>query len=152
MNLTFIGMPGAGKTTRGKKAAQRLGYKFVDIDKKLEQKYKLKLRQIIDKLGEKEFIRTEARTVLSLGKIINSVIAPGGSVIYSPQAMTFLKKNTLIIFLDAPFSLIKKQVGNLKRRGVIGAKTKNLRKIYQERLPLYRKYADIIINLKKKNE
>jgi len=148
-NLTLIGMPASGKTTIGKKIAKELGYKFIDIDKQIERKFGLKLYQIIDKLGEKQFLREEENKILKLGKINNRVIAPGGSVIYQPKAMKFIKKNSLVIFLDVPFNLIKKQIGNPVRRGVIGAEAKSLKEIYNERLPLYKKYADLTVCFKR---
>ena len=98
MNLTFIGMPASGKTTYGREVAKFLKFKFIDIDQEIENKFKLKLPEIIERIGEKNFLKEEEKAVLGLKKINYSIISPGGSVIYSKKAMRFLKKVSLIVF------------------------------------------------------
>jgi shikimate kinase len=72
-------------------------------------------------------------------------------VIYSEKAMKFLKNNSLIIFLDAKIeSIIKRISKSKKERGIIGLKNKSIKEIFEERLPLYKKYANITINLSDK--
>ncbi|PIV46076.1 shikimate kinase [bacterium (Candidatus Moisslbacteria) CG12_big_fil_rev_8_21_14_0_65_36_11] len=147
MNITLIGMPGAGKTTLGKKIARKLGFKFIDLDKKIEKKFKLRLSKIVDKLGEKKFLKEEEKAVLKLKRINNCVLAPGGSIVYSVKAMNLLKRISLVIFLRSSFAKIRRRVGDPVKRGVIGIKSKSLKKIYEERLPLYKKYADYILEI-----
>jgi len=144
-NITFIGMPGSGKSIYGKKLAKMLQYSFLDIDKLVEKQTGIKLQQIIDKFGDKKLMEVEENATLNLGFIRHYVISPGGSIIYSLKAMEFLKKISKIIFLDAPYEVIKKRLSNPDKRGIVGLKVKGLKEIYQERLPFYRKYANITL-------
>jgi shikimate kinase len=145
-------MAGVGKSTIGKQLAKRLKFKFIDVDTSIENKMGLKLRQIVSEFGEDEFVEIEEKEVLGLQisekqKLDGYVISPGGSIVYSSKAMNFLKKSSVIVFLDAPLQIIKRQVPNLHERGIIGLKNKSFDALFQERLPLYRKYARITVKI-----
>ncbi|MBI2451034.1 MAG: shikimate kinase [Parcubacteria group bacterium] len=148
MNITLIGMAGAGKSAVGRKIAEILDYQFIDIDRIIAVKDSP--QKLIDQFGEKHWLAKEARTVLKLKNISNSIISPGGSIIYSPRAMKFLKNISKIIFLDANPFIIKQRI-NINSRGIIGLKIKSFEEVYDERRPLYKKYADIIIESENKN-
>lgn len=147
MNITLIGMAGVGKSVIGKELAKKLLYRFIDIDELIEKKLNLKLQEIIDQWGEERFLKIEEQTILKLGKLDHSVISPGGSVIYSEEAMEFLKKNSVVVFLNAPLESIEKRIPDRSTRGIIGLKTKNLKGLFYERLSLYKKYADNTIEI-----
>src|SRR5437868_569353 len=99
MNITLIGMPGSGKSFVGKKLADRLGYKFVELDKILEQEYRLPLQQVVEKLGAELFLDREAEITISQTKGQDSlVVSPGGSVIYRASAMQHLRGVSKIIY------------------------------------------------------
>ncbi len=150
MNVTLIGMPGAGKSTIGKKAAEVLSYRFIDIDDALEQKEGLRIPQLLASKGEKLFLEMEGEAVLSLDLKDDCIISPGGSIVYVKKAMAFLKKRSIVVFLDYPLSVIKKRLNDVPR-GIVGLGEKNLEEIYSERQALYRKYADVIIELTEKS-
>jgi shikimate kinase len=150
MNITFIGMAGAGKSTVGKRIAKRLGYDFIDIDDVIEAKTGMKLQQIIDRMGDEKFIEIEEKVVLELDNLKNHVFSPGGSIIYSQAAMDFLKRNSTVIFLDVPFRVIDARLRNRTNRGIIGLKDKPLEALFKERLILYKKYADITVPLQER--
>lgn len=145
MNITLIGMAGAGKSSIGKELAKKLKYSFVDTDRIIEKDTDLKLQAIIDAQGEAEFLKIEEKTILSLENSKNSVISPGGSVVYSLKAMQFLKTISKIVFLNSRFEDLKKRLKNTETRGIIGLKNKSLRQLFNERANLYGKYADITI-------
>ena len=147
MNITLIGMSNSGKSTVGKELAKRLNYKFIDTDKIIEEMLSLKLQQIVNDFGEDEFLEIEEQTVLKLGKLDNCVISPGGSIVYSIDAMRFLKKNSVVVFLNASFESINKRISDQPMRGIIGLKKKGLKALFDERLPIYEKYADITIEM-----
>lgn len=140
-------MAGVGKSIIGKKLAKKLHYKFVDTDEVIEKKLNLKLQEIINKFSESNFLKTEEQTILKLGKLDNFVISPGGSIIYSIKAMNFLKNNSVIIFLNASLKSIKKRIPDQSKRGIIGLKTRNFVALFHERMPLYKKYANITIEI-----
>lgn len=146
-NITLIGMAGAGKSAIGKELAAMLSYRFVDIDEIIEEEAGLKLQQILDDSGEDKFLDIEERTILELGKVDKCVISPGGSVVYSAKAMKFLKENSVVLFLNAPFESIEKRLTNKEVRGIVGFKKRTLNTLHKERLILYRKYGDIEIEM-----
>lgn len=147
MNITLIGMAGAGKSLIGKSLATRMGYRFIDPDKIIEDKMSLKLQEIIDRFGEDSFLEIEEQTILDLAPIDRAVISPGGSVVYSEKAMRFLKEESTVIFLDAPLESIQRHIPDQSRRGIIGLKKKDLKTLFQERRSLYQRYADITVEL-----
>ena len=147
MNITLIGMAGAGKSATGKELARRLDYNFIDIDEIIEEKTNLRLQQIIDDFGDDKFLEIEEKAVLDMGRRDKSIISPGGSVIYSVKAMEFLKEHSAIVLLSAPFKSIQKRIKNQEERGIIGLKKKSLRALFDERLVLYKRYADIEIEI-----
>jgi len=149
MNITLIGMAGVGKSVIGKRLAEALHYEFIDIDERIEGKFKLRLQEILNRLGEQGFLEMEEQTILGLGPVNHAVISPGGSAIYSAKAMTYLKKHSVMVFLNAPFEMIKKQIPNLSSRGIVWQKKKDLKLLFQERKPFYERYADITIDIRR---
>jgi shikimate kinase len=148
MNITLIGMSGVGKSQIGKLLSEKLNYRFIDIDRIIENANGKKLQDILDNLGDERFIELEENAILSIGETTNSVISLGGSSIYSDRAMNFLKSTSKIVFLNAPLEKIKRRTVNFSERGIVGLKKKGLEKLFEERLALYKRYADITINLK----
>jgi len=145
-NITLIGMAGSGKSTVGKLLAKKLNYRVIDGDKYIEAQEKMKLQQIIDALGDKKFIQIEEKRILELLKLNNTILAPGGSIIYSKKLMEVIRKSSLVIFLDVSLEIIEKRLGNKAMRGIVGLKAKSVKELYKERLPLYKKYADLTIS------
>ena len=141
-NITLIGMPGCGKSTVGVLLAKALGLQFMDTDLLIQQKYKKFLWQLIDEQGTEAFKRMEAGVLLSLG-CENTCIATGGSAVYSGEAMRHLQGMSRIVFIDLPCGEIERRVADIRGRGVVIDKGKTLPGLYDERRPLYRKYADI---------
>ncbi len=147
MNITLIGMSGVGKSRIGRELADKLGYNFIDVDEIIERSSGKKLQEMIYELGNEKFLKIEEKAILGIGRIDNSVISPGGSSIYSEKAMLFLKSISKIVFLSATLEEIKKRTSNFSKRGIVRLEM-GLEKLFDERLPLYRKYADITIDLK----
>lgn len=147
MNVTLIGMSGVGKSKIGKLLSTKLNYEFIDVDRAIERDNGGKLQDILDSLGNENFLRLEESAIMGIGKVSNSVISPGGSSIYSDRAMTFLKGISKIVFLNASLQEIKRRTPDFSGRGIIGLKEKGLENLFEERLPLYRKYADVTIDL-----
>lgn len=143
-NIVLIGMPGCGKSTVGVILAKTMGVGFVDTDLIIQQRENRLLQNIIDTDGIEYFLDCEAKAIKSL-KCENSVVATGGSAVYREDAIEHLKKNGKIIYLDVPLDEIKKRLNNINTRGIAAKKNKSIEDIYNERVALYNKYADITI-------
>jgi shikimate kinase len=148
MNVTLIGMTGVGKTSIGQELAKKLDFRFIDVDELIEKKFDLILQEIVDLHGDQSFIEIEKQAVLGLDPIDRCVISPGGSVVYSAKAMEFLSQHSIVIFLDASFESIKKRIHNQSSRGIIGLRGRRLQDLFEERRPLYQKYAERTIVLR----
>ena len=141
-NITLIGMPGAGKSTIGVVLAKVLGYQFLDSDLLIQKQEKRRLSEIIEEEGFKD---VENRVNASI-EAENTVIATGGSVVYCEEAMEHLKSIGTVVYLKLSLNALSKRLGNLKGRGVLLREGQNLTDLYEERTPLYEKYADIVID------
>ncbi len=144
-NIVLIGMPGVGKSTAGVILAKILGYKFLDADIVIQQEEGKLLKEIIAAKGIDGFIAIENR-VNSEIECDKTVIATGGSVVYGKEAMEHLKNIGTVVYLKVDFETIYSRLGNLKGRGVVLKEGQNLKALYDERIPLYEKYADIIVD------
>ncbi len=139
--ISFIGMPGAGKSIIGKQLAGLLGWDFVDLDDLIREKEGQDLIEIIQERGERGFVELEETYALRLD-LANTVFSPGGSIIYSPRAMDRLQSETDVIYLDWPLEEVKKHLGdNLETRGIIGLALNGLDNLYKERVLLCQKLA-----------
>ena len=143
-NVTLIGMPGSGKSTIGVILAKALGYQFLDTDLLIQKEEKRKLSEIIEQEGPERFKEIENRVNASV-QVSDTVIAPGGSVIYCEEAMQHLKSIGKVVYLKLSLDSLSKRLGNLKGRGVLLKDGQTLSDLYEERVPLYEKYADICI-------
>uniref|UniRef100_UPI0040253498 shikimate kinase n=1 Tax=Eubacterium sp. TaxID=142586 RepID=UPI0040253498 len=147
-NIILIGMPGSGKSTCGVLAAKLLLKNFFDTDLLIQSLENKRLQQIIDERGTAEFKKAEEAAILSLN-IKGTVIATGGSVVYSQKAMEHLKKMGVVIYLHLSYEEMKSRIKNLSTRGIALEKGETLIDMYNERLPLYEKYADAVIECDK---
>lgn len=144
-NITLIGMPGVGKSTLGVVLAKILGFQFLDSDLLIQKQEKRKLSRIIAEEGIEGFKKIENRVNASI-EVQDTVIATGGSVVYCEEAMQHLKSVGKVVYLKLSYEAISKRLGNLKGRGVVLKEGQTLRDLYEERIPLYEKYADIVVD------
>ena len=144
-NIILIGMPGAGKSTIGVVLAKKLGYEFIDSDIVIQNKYKKILQELINEHGIDGFEKIENDVNKNLNTK-NSVIATGGSAIYGKEAMEHFDSRGTVIYLNLPYEEIEQRLGNLEERGVTIKKGQTLKDLYNERTPLYKKYANVIID------
>lgn len=150
-NIVLIGMPGSGKSTIGVILAKRLGYDFVDTDNLISDREKTTLQDIIDKKGVSEFLKIEGIVGEELN-IDNTVIATGGSMVFSDSAMKNLLKDSKCVFIDVPLPEIKRRVKNIDTRGIAMEKDDTLDTLYEKRMPKYREYADITVEVKQNSK
>ena len=143
-NVILIGMPGSGKSTVGVVLAKKLGYRFIDSDLVIQEKYGKLLYQLIEERGEAGFLMLENEINASI-TAEGAVIATGGSAVYGKEAMRHFREIGQIVYLKLPFEELEQRLGDLHERGVVLKKGYTLRDLYEERIPLYEKYADITI-------
>ena len=144
-NIVLTGMPASGKSTVGVILAKVLGMKFVDTDLYIQEREKALLSEIINNKGVDAFLRCEEEALLSLDTD-NTVIATGGSAIYSDLGMKHLSKNALIIYLKVRKDVLLSRLNDINERGVVLKNGQTLDDMYDERILLYEKYADMVID------
>lgn len=144
-NLVLIGMPGAGKSTLGVLLAKTLSRPFLDTDIALQTREHRPLQAILRERGIEVFKQLEEKAILDLA-CTGTVIATGGSVVYSARAMQHLRRNGLLLFLEISLPLLLQRVRDLETRGIVRAPDQKFEDLYQERAPLYRRHADIRID------
>ena len=143
-NIIFIGMPASGKSTVGVVVAKRLGYGFVDTDLLIQAQEKKLLKEIIAEVGNEGFLKIENQVNRDL-IVDRSVISPGGSVVYCEEAMEHFKQIGKVVYLKAPFEEINRRISNAKNRGVVLKEGQTLKDLYDERVKLFEKYADLTV-------
>ena len=149
-NVVLIGMPGAGKSTVGVVLAKRLGLDFVDSDLVIQQQEGKLLHQLIEGQGLEGFLATENRINAALTPTVTAVIATGGSVVYGKEAMEHFQQIATIVYLQLELASLQERLGDLNERGVALKEGQTLESLYEERLPLYRHYAEITIHCENK--
>lgn len=143
-DIILIGMPGAGKSTVGVILAKTLGMQFIDTDIQIQQQTGRRLQEILDEDGPDAFRQMEEEAILSL-HACHSVIATGGSVIWSRAAMEHLKSLGVVVYLEISFSGMERRIRNITTRGIVLLPNQTLREMYNSRVPFYEQYADITI-------
>lgn len=145
-NIVLIGMPACGKSTIGVLLAKSLGFRFVDTDLIIQQDTGRLLQEIIDDEGLDAFCIAEERAICSVNESENTVIATGGSAVYSRTAMLHLKEIGLVYYLSLPVPEVEKRLYNIKSRGIAMRKGDTISDVFERRRRLYEEYADITID------
>lgn len=144
-NIVLIGMPSCGKSTIGVVLAKALGYRFVDSDLVIQERTGKLLSEIIEEEGIEVFNQIENDINASLD-YQKAIIATGGSVVYGEEAMEHLRSIGTVVYIELPFSVLQERIGDLNARGVSIKEGQSFKELYEERKPLYEKYADIIVS------
>ena len=144
-NIILIGMPTSGKSTVGVIAAKILGMDFVDTDILIQQRTCKRLSTIIEEDGADAFLKCEEETLLSLDAC-NCVIATGGSAIYSEKAMAHLGKEAVIVYLKVDKNELNRRLKDVKGRGVVLRESESIDDMFETRIKLYERYADITVS------
>ncbi len=145
MNIILIGMPGCGKSTVGVVLAKVMGKHFCDTDIVIQQRAGKRLQEIIDAEGNDGFLSHERDALVELD-VTDTVVATGGSAIYSPEAMAHLRAIGTVVYLRVSEREIERRLADFAARGVAIKDGQTVADLYNERIPLYEKYADIIVD------
>ncbi len=142
----LIGFMGSGKTTIGKLLAERLGWKFIDIDEIIEKKEGMKISDIFKYKGEPYFRKLEKKTLKELiDKNKNTVVATGGGLGADPEALELMKENGFVIWLDVDFEEFKRRCSKDGNRPLLRLGEEELRDLFDKRNLVYRQ-AHLRIN------
>ena len=146
-NICLIGLPHSGKTIIGQRLYKKFNKGFIDTDDIIRKKYDCDLASLIQKYGQNHFLQIERDIVQSL-VCENMIISTGGSVIYQKSTMEHLKHtlNSHIYHLELTERDFYHRAKDLKSRGVVFDKRKSIQDLYNERISLYRKYADFSVS------
>lgn len=145
MNIILIGMPGCGKSTIGVLLAKALQYSFIDTDLIIQKQSGMSLQQIIDTHGLQEFLLREEQALCSINED-SCVIATGGSAVYSREGMAHLSRNAITVYISLDCTALESRLTNIKTRGVAMPDGSSIASLYEQRSPLYEKYADITLD------
>lgn len=141
-NIVLIGMTGCGKTTVGLALSYRLKMPFIDMDAWIEKKDGRTIPQIFAEEGEEGFRRLETQTAQRMSKEHGTIISTGGGVVMRPENMKYLRRHATVIYIHRSPQDIMKQI-RLDKRPMLKGKTDGLLPMYEQRHPLYMKYADV---------
>lgn len=144
-SLILIGMPGAGKSTIGVLLAKELAKGFVDTDLLIQEREGKSLQDIVRESGYQVLRKVEEEVLLE-ARHSNHVIATGGSAVYSDPAMRHLNTLGRVVFLDVPLEELEERIKDYAGRGIACPPNQSLGKIFAERVELYQKYADIVVD------
>ncbi len=142
--IVLIGMPGVGKSTVGVVLAKKMGYRFVDSDLVIQEKCGKLLHELIEEMGVEGFWQLENDVNASLREE-KCVIATGGSAVYGAKAMEHLREKGTMVYLKLTCEELKQRLGDLNERGVTLRPGQTLEDLYEERRPLYEKYAHFTV-------
>ncbi len=142
-NIVLIGMPGTGKSTVGVLLAKELGYHFVDTDLLLAREHNTTLPAMLEQHGVDKFLELEGALGAKLS-CSDSVIATGGSMVFSETAMQNLKNEAVAVWLRTDTSTLERRLQDTRlSRGVAASKDLSVQDIYEMRRPYYERYCDM---------
>ena len=141
-NIVLIGMPACGKSTIGYWLSKKINFPVIDADKYLEEKENRVISDIFSNEGEEYFRELETKYLKELSEKEGIIISTGGGAVKKKENIDILKQNGIVIFLNRGIADISKE--NHENRPLL-QDIDNIQKLYDERIDLYRKYADIII-------
>ncbi len=144
--ISLIGMPGVGKTTTGIQLAKLFSFVHLDTDYLIESIYGVELQTIADNLTKNEFLDLESEVLEKLN-VKRALLSTGGSVIYRDLGMHKLKQLGPCIFLKADLDIILDRIALNPDRGLAIAPGQTIEDLYNERMELYSKYADYVVNV-----
>ena len=145
-NIILVGMMGSGKSTIGKILAEKLNYKFIDMDQMIEQMQGLEISKIFDLYGEAKFRELETDLIYKLSEINGSVISTGGGIVLNPVNTIQLKKMGKIVYLEGRLEqLMANLEGETDHRPML--KSNSLDTILRVRSGLYTSTAQYIVSI-----
>ncbi len=137
--IALVGMMGVGKTSIGRRLAQRLQIPFVDADQEIVDAAGLSIPEIFEKFGEAHFRDGERRVIARLFDGKRKIIATGGGAFINEETRTLMLERAIVIWLDADIDTLVERTARKGDRPLLanGDAREILTKLAQERNPLY---------------
>ena len=145
-NIILIGMPGAGKSTLGVLLAKAIGYDFIDTDLLIQRQAGMTLGDYLFTHGYQSLRQLEAEVIQGLNSA-SSVIATGGSAVYSDEAMYHLKASGYVVYLQCALDVLDGRIASMSDRGIAAPSGQTLADVLAERTPRYEHYADVTVEV-----
>ena len=143
--IYLIGMPGSGKSTLGRRAAQDLGLLFTDLDQWIEKQAGMSVSDLFAKYGEGAFRRAETGALEAMTRARPGLIALGGGAAMKPENRKILRAWGSVILLDRSVESILSTLRPEERPLLRDNPEQALRELYDVRMPVYRALADVVI-------
>lgn len=143
--ISLIGMPGAGKSTVGVILAKLTGLNFADSDLEIQLYQDATLQEILEREGYRRLREIEQEVLLRL-PLDGTVLSTGGSAVYSQEAMARIASAGPVVYLQADLATLQARIAAAPLRGIASDPGQTFAEIFAERTPLYRHYADIVID------
>ena len=145
--IVLVGLMGAGKSSIGRRLAQRYGLPFIDADKEIEAAAGCTIEEIFERLGEQAFRDGERRVILRLLDDPPHVLATGGGAFIDPQIRERIKQNCISIWLYADLELLVRRVSRRNNRPLLkqGTPRDIMAALMERRYPIYAE-ADIRVD------
>lgn len=144
--LVLVGMMGAGKTTVGRRLANRLGRSFIDSDEEIERAAQMTIPEIFEQRGEPEFRAGETRVIARLLKETDVVLATGGGAFVNPETRALVKSEAVSVWLKADLDVLFERVSRRSNRPLLKTADPKgtLEKLIADRYPIYEE-ADVTV-------
>ncbi len=144
--LVLVGMMGAGKTTVGRRLANRLGRQFIDSDEEIERAAQMTIPEIFEQRGEPEFRAGEMRVIARLLRESDIVLATGGGAFVNPETRALVKAEAISVWLKADLDVLFERVSRRSNRPLLKTADPRgtLEKLIADRYPVYEE-ADVTV-------
>jgi len=150
-NIVLTGFMGCGKTTVGKALARRMGYKFYDLDRVIEEDQKMTINEIFEKFGEEYFRQLESQYIKNLSQLKGYVLSTGGGALLSEINYKNAERAGLVIYLKSDLEFLYKNLSGSSNRPLLNTpdpKTR-IKELLEKREPIYEKHCNLIVDAQK---
>lgn len=147
-NIILCGFMGCGKSTIGRKLSARTDMPFVDLDRYIEEKENMTVKEIFEKYGEEKFRELESEACVELAEKSGLIIAAGGGTLTFQKNIDTLKKSGRIIYIDVKYEMLCERLKRDKRRPLLQVEDRNavIKELLEKRAPIYKKAASIYVD------
>lgn len=146
--IALIGFMGSGKTQVGSILAKKIGYRFVDLDRIIEEEEGLTIREMFEKFGESYFREKEKEILKRFSEVRQVVAATGGGIIEDDENRKILKDKWFTVYLDVPFETAFERIRKDKNRPKAQGGRERVKILFEERKRLYRDSSHMIVYTK----